>query len=610
VAMVAGDSSEGFLPVRSVDGYAPIEDHGLIGDGSAAALVSAGGSISWLCAPRFDDAPVFAKILDSGHGGTLATSLDDIRESRQRYEPDTGILHTELRSPSGVIRLTDAMTLQASADLSEDIRAGRGEVVRSVRVLDGSVRVLVDVQPRRPWRLEAAESGISFRDGPVELRLSATEPLRGPHTALDLEKGDVVDLVLRWENPLDPEPSGSITKRLDVTAEAWRRWMRKVEYEGSNERLVRRAAVTLKLLDHFEGGAIIAAPTSSLPEAIGGPRNWDYRFSWIRDAAFSVYAMRRIGLREEASGFLAWVLEAVARQGQPRALFDLDGEVPMPENEDAELEGYRRSSPVRWGNGAAYQAQHDAYGEILDCAHQWAAGGAMIDSRLWTKLSSLVEEAGQLWRAPDHGIWEVRTEPRPFTYSAAMCQVALDRGVRLAQRVGLPADLERWRAEADRIRRAILEEAWSDELDSLTEHLGGGGLDASLLALPLRRVVSAEHPRMVATTRAVAERLGAGDGLLYRYLPEESPDGLPGGEGAFLMCSFWLVDNLAAQGRLEEAVDLFDRLCGRASSLGLLPEQIDPSTGAFLGNYPQAFSHVGLISSGMNLARRIERLAG
>ena len=604
----AGD--EEFLPIRSVDGYVPIEDHGLIGDGSAAALVSTAGSISWLCAPRFDDAPPLAGILDAGKGGALSTSFAGVRDSRQLYEPDTGILHTELRSSSGLVRITDAMTLEPDGDLSEVRRAGLGELVRSVRVLRGPVRVLIGVKPRHPWRLQPDESGVFFRDGPAELHLSGTVPLAGRSTELDLEQGDVVDLSLRWEAPSGPGPRGTVGERLDATADVWRRWMRKVEYEGPGERLVRRAAVTLKLLDHFANGAIIAAPTSSLPESIGGARNWDYRFSWIRDAAFSVYAMRRIGLREEAHGFLSWVLDAIERQGKPRALFDIDGEVPLPETEDPDLEGYRRSSPVRWGNSAAFQAQHDAYGEILDCAHQWADEGTVMGSALWTRLSALVDEAAGVWRTPDHGIWEVRTEPRPFTYSAAMCQVALDRGARIAERLRLPGDVERWRAEADGIRKAILEEAWSDELGSLTEHLGGGGLDASLLALPLRRVVRADHPRMAATTRAVTERLGAGDGLLYRYLPEESPDGLPGGEGAFLLCSFWLVDNLAAQDRLEEAVELFELLCGRANALGLLPEQIDPSTGAFLGNFPQALSHVGLISSGVNLARRMRGSSG
>jgi GH15 family glucan-1,4-alpha-glucosidase len=264
---------------------------------------------------------------------------------------------------------------------------------------------------------------------------------------------------------------------------------------------------------------------------------------------------------------------------------------------------------VRWGNGAAEQLQHDVYGEILDCAYQWASRGGAIDEPLWARLQGLIEAARREWRRPDHGIWEVRTEGRLFTYSAALCQVALDRGARLAERFGLPGDIDGWRAEAERIRQAILAETWDAEVNSLTEHLGGGGLDASLLALPLRRVIPADHPRMVATTAAIRERLGAGHGLLYRYLPDESPDGLPGHEGAFLLCSFWLVDNLAKQGQLDEAMDLFDALCARANPLGLLPEQIDPDSGAFLGNYPQAFSHVGLISSGINLARLTRKSA-
>jgi GH15 family glucan-1,4-alpha-glucosidase len=297
------------------------------------------------------------------------------------------------------------------------------------------------------------------------------------------------------------------------------------------------------------------------------------------------------------------VLDAVDRDGRPRVLYDLDGNQPPPERIDEELEGYRRSPPVRWGNAAADQRQHDVFGEILDCAFQWAARGGPIDSSLWERLRTLVEAARVEWREPDHGIWEVRTPGRTFTYSAAMCQVALDRGARIAERLGLPGDIAGWRADAERITRAILEGAWDPQLDSLTEHLGGGGLDASLLCLPLRRVIPADDPRMVATTKAVVKRLGAGHGLLFRYLPEESPDGLPGEEGAFLLCSFWLVDNLALQGRLDEAMELYDSLCARAGTLGLLPEQIDPSSGAFLGNYPQAFSHVGVISSGMTLAR-------
>lgn len=278
--------------------------------------------------------------------------------------------------------------------------------------------------------------------------------------------------------------------------------------------------------------------------------------------------------------------------------------VPPIRTEDAELEGYRRSAPVRWGNGAADQRQHDVYGEVLDCADQWLLAGGAPEPALWSGLAALADSAGRAWREPDQGIWEVRSAGRVFTYSAGMCQVALDRAATIAERHHLPGPVGRWRAEADELRRLILDQSWDEEAHTLSEHLdGGGGLDASLLALPLRKVVPVRHPRMVATASAVAERLSAGGGLLYRYLHEDSPDGLPGDEGAFVLCSFWLVDNLVGQGRLDEARELYAALCARASPLGLLPEQIDPATGGFCGNFPQAFSHIGIIASGVNLAR-------
>jgi GH15 family glucan-1,4-alpha-glucosidase len=467
----------------------------------------------------------------------------------------------------------------------------------------------VEVEPRGGVRVGRRGGGLELRlpDRPdLDLHLWTTAPLDGLSTTLDLDAGDRLSLVLSWGGRQHRYHPGSPESLLESTLEVWRRWVRCFVYEGPQEKLVRRSAITLKLCDYLPTGAIVAAPTSSLPEWIGGERNWDYRYAWIRDAAFSVYALRRIGLVNEARSFLGWVLDAVERHGRPKVLYDLDGEIPQPEREDPELEGYRRSPPVRWGNAADAQRQHDVFGEILDCAYQWAMNDGSIDPALWDRLCELVESAGREWTEPDHGIWEVRTAGRPFTYSAALCQVALDRGAKLSERFGLPADARRWRGEAERIRDAILEKAWDPKMNSLTEHLGGGGLDASLLALPLRRVVPADHPKMVATTAAISERLDAGGGLLYRYLVEESPDGLSGHEGAFLLCSFWLVDNLAKQGRLDEAAELYDSLCARANPLGLLPEQIDPSDGTFLGNYPQAFSHIGVISSGFNLSREIE----
>lgn len=600
-----------FLPLCYIDGYLPIEDHGLIGDGTTAALVGRDGAISWMCVPRFDSPPLFCRILDTTRGGAFTVAPENLVESRQFYESDTGVLVTEMRSPSGLVRVTDALTIRSGADLTEDAPAGRYELLRSVSVLEGHLVLRIQIEPRGGGRAESVGGGLRLHcvtRPEIELQLLSTGQLDALETGRELKAGDRFHLILRWgrgslrHHPIPPDDL------LQATLDAWRRWMRHFDYEGPQEPLVRRSAITLKLLDYFENGAMVAAPTSSLPEAIGGTRNWDYRYSWVRDAAFSVYALRRIGLVHEAEGFLGWVLDAAEKAGRPRVLYDLDGKQPPPERGDSELEGYRRSRPVRWGNAAAEQLQHDVYGEILDCAYQWAAHGNIIDEKLWVRLRSRVEAASQEWNTPDRGIWEVRTLGRPFTYSAALCQVALDRGARLAERYRLPGDYKGWREAADTIKQAILEKSWDPEVKALTEHLGRGGLDASLLSLPLRRVIPADHPRMVATAAAIQERLGAGSGLLYRYLPRESPDGLPGHEGAFLLCSFWLVDNLALQGRLEAAMELYDSLCARAGELGLLPEQIDPGSGTFLGNYPQAFSHIGVISSGVNLSRLITKV--
>lgn len=602
-----------FRPVQFVDGYPPIEDHGLIGDGRTAALVARDGSVDWLCAPRFDSPPLFARILDRDRGGALRFDAEGLTESRQRYVEGSGVLETELRTRTGLVRITDALVFRSGADLQEDAAAARGELVRSVRCIGGHVRIGVLVDPRGSAAPEPRGTGIRLRvEGrdDLDLQLTTNPRLRGLRDEVELEDGDRFDLVLRWAGASDVLRTPAVDHLLDETVAAWRRWLRSVEYDGPEGDLVERSAITLKMLDHFENGSMVAAPTSSLPEWIGGPRNWDYRFAWVRDVAFSVYALRRIGLSAEAWGFLSWVIAAAENDPRPAVLYDLGGRRPPEEREDPELEGYRGSGPVRWGNAAADQTQNDVFGEIVDCAYMWARAGGPIPPELWDRLRGFIDKARTVWHQPDHGIWEVRTPGRTFTYSAALCHVALDRGAWMAERLGFDGDVRGWRREADRIRDAILEESWSDELGSLTEHLGGGGLDAGLLTLPLRRVLPADHPAMVATTDAVVRRLGVGDGLLYRYLPDESPDGLDGKEGAFVLCSFWLVDNLALQGRLDEAFDLYHSLAARANPLGLLAEQIEPETGAFLGNFPQAFSHVGLISSGVTLARQAALVTG
>jgi GH15 family glucan-1,4-alpha-glucosidase len=513
-----------------------------------------------------------------------------------------------MRSPTGVLAVTDALALRAGSDLSDDAPAGRQELIRSAVVLSGSVPVRVEIEPRGGASAQPAAGGLSvdaWRRPDLDLHVRCTRPLNGLRNVYELHAGEHLEVVLSWAGGHRHRRFGH-DEVLAATAQSWRGWMQGFDYDGPQADLVRRAAVTLKLCDDWNTGALIAAPTSSLPAPVGGVRNWDYRYTWIRDASFSVYALRRIGFADEAGAFLGWVLDTFEHGSAPKIMYDLHGGPVPDEVVDGELEGYRRSAPVRWGNGAADQRQHDVYGEVLDCAYQWVRGGGWLDGHLWDGLAGLANLAADAWRLPDQGIWEVRSEGRVFTYSAGLCQVALDRAARLAEQLKMRGPIARWQRAAADLRDTILERSWDEDAQTLSEHIdGGGSLDASLLALPLRRVVSPQHPRMVATTTAIAERLSAGGGLLYRYLHEDSPDGIPGDEGAFVLCSFWLVENLARQGQVDKAAELYESLCARASTLGLLPEQIDTSTGEFCGNFPQAFSHIGVISAGVTLARAI-----
>jgi GH15 family glucan-1,4-alpha-glucosidase len=600
------DPDPAFRPVHRRDGYLALEDMGLIGDGTTAALVGLDGSIPWLCVPRFDSEPLFCGLLDAARGGSFTVAPDEVLEARQRYEPDTAVLVTELRGRTGVVAVTDALALRPGTDLSDDAPAGRHELIRSATVLDGSVRLRVELEPRGGASAHAAAGGLAveaWRRHELNLHVRSSRPLESLRSVHELQAGERLDVTLSWGD-VHRYHRFSDAELLAATAAAWRRWMDGFHYDGPEAALVRRAALTLKLCDHWSNGALVAAPTSSLPAPVGGVRNWDYRYTWIRDASFSVHALRRIGFEEEAGAFLGWVLDTFEHGNAPKIMYDLAGAAVPDERVDPELEGYRRSAPVRWGNGAADQRQHDVYGEVLDCAYQWVRGGGGLDAHLWRRLASLADLAADAWRLPDQGIWEVRSEGRVFTYSAGLCQVALDRAVRLAEPLGLPGPVAAWRRAAGELRQRVLEGSWDEDAQTLSEHLdGGGSLDASLLALPLRRVVAADHPRMVATTAAVADRLSAGGGLLYRYLHEASPDGIAGDEGAFLLCSFWLVENLAEQDELDRASELYASLCARASTVGLLPEQIDPSSGEFSGNFPQAFSHIGVIAAGVTLAR-------
>ncbi|HEY8702300.1 MAG TPA: glycoside hydrolase family 15 protein [Arthrobacter sp.] len=605
-------------PVERLDGYLPIEDHGLIGDGSTCALVGRDGGISWLCLPEFDSPPFLAGLLDNEAGGRFDITPVPLRSSTQRYTEDSCVLVTSLVSDRGMLQVTDCLTLRSGANLAEPVPAGRCELLRHAQAVGGDVRVRVSLAPKIGTTFDQLAAGWRFDwpvNGTAEVYLWSSVELspdgRGLSTELTLRAGETITVSLHWSGRFRLRQRPDAKRLIDQTVRSWRQWASDLDCEGSQAELMKRSALTLKLLDHAETGAIMAAATSSLPEWPGSERNWDYRYTWVRDASFSNYVFRRIGDPSDADVFLAWVLTNVERDGVPHVMYALDGSQPPEEVHDPVLRGYRGSSPVRWGNGAINQLQHDVYGEIVDIAYQWSNSGQIVDHQLWSTLTPIVEAAIRSWRTPDSGPWEVRTAGRPFTYSAAMCHVAIDRAIQIARKHKLPYPKRRWESAAREIHDATLGLSWNPDKRTFTEQLGGsGGLDAALLTLPVRNVIGFNDPRMVSTTEAIAATLDAGNGLLFRYLPHESPDGLPGNEGAFLLCSFWLVDNLAGQGRVDEAHELYESLCRRANPLGLFPEQIHPDTGEFLGNFPQAFSHVGVLASGLRLLKAQRHAAG
>jgi len=583
------------------DGYAPIEEYAVIGDGRSAALVARDGSIDWLCLPNLDSPSVFAAILDADRGGSFELQPAIRFDSSRRYLPRTNVLETTFTTPGGVVRVVDAMTLP------NHHLAPMRELVRSIEGASGAVPMRWRFKPRfdygahaprcqwrqgvpvATWAGEAIaiahwDAGTPvWRDGAVEGRFDIAAGGRAR-----------IAMATAYAEPLVVPGPQAIASRLDDTIRFWEQWSDARVYDGPWADLVLRSALALKMMIFAPSGAAVAAPTTSLPEQIGGARNWDYRFCWIRDSNFKISALMRIGCHAEARSLSWWFMQATAlTEPEVHVLYRLDGGLGVDERTIG-LAGYRGSRPVRVGNGALAQMQHDIYGSLLDAASLFSAGERAHDRDTGAVFGRIADHVCDIWRRPDSGIWEVRNGPFHFTHSKVMCWVALDRALQMAREGEVPAGhVPRWRREAAAIRAYVDTECWSADLGSYTRIAGSRDVDASLLMLPLVGYDDPSGDRMRGTIDAVNRTLRAGD-FVYRY---RADDGLPQGEGSFLNCSFWLVSALARSGRVAEATALMDRLLTRANDVGLYSEEIDPATGAFLGNFPQALVHLALIDA-------------
>jgi GH15 family glucan-1,4-alpha-glucosidase len=595
--------------------YLPIAEHGIIGDLHSIALVGTDGRIDWYCCPRFDSPSVFGAILDADRGGFYRISpVSDEWVPKQLYLPDTNVLITRFLTGGGVGEVQDFMPIQTG------IGPHRHRLVRRVLGVRGEMRYRVEVLPRFNFARDEHETifhenGVLFRSPGLSLALETAIPLdfrdEGAYGEFTLLPGETAAFVLEQvpETYVPRSFSEAETREaFEQTAEYWRRWLAQSNYSGRWREMLHRSALTLKLMTYQPTGAIVAAPTTSLPEHIGGGRNWDYRYTWIRDAAFSLYALLRLGFTEEAAGFMDWLRERFREQrgggsGPLQIMYGIDGRAELTEEILDHLEGYRGSPPVRIGNGAAEQLQLDIYGELVDSVYLYNEWGSPIHHDAWEDLTRVVDWVCENWDQADEGIWEVRGGRKDFTYSRLMCWVAIERAVRLAARRGLPANVIGWQTERDRIYHQIMSRGWNEERQAFVQHYETDVLDAGVLAMPLFRFVAPTDRRWLATLDAITEEL-VSDSLVYRYNVEAAPDGLEGEEGTFSICSFWYVEALARAGRVDEARLAFEKMLTYANHLGLYAEQIG-KTGEALGNFPQAFTHLALISAAFHLDRAL-----
>jgi GH15 family glucan-1,4-alpha-glucosidase len=604
--------------------YQPIENYGVIGDLHTVALVGMNGSIDWLCFPAFDSPSVFAAILDEKKGGHFCISpAADGLTHKQFYWPDTNVLISRFLNPDGVGEVTDYMPV-------EDARHDKHDLIRRVTVVRGSMRFRMECRPafnyaRDPHTLDLGVEGATFHSASLNLGLATRVPLEadgqgGVFCEFALSEGETAVFLLQQlpagSHPITALAGEDEQARFRSTIQYWRRWISHCTYRGRWRQIVNRSALVLKLLTYEPSGAIVAAATCSLPEGLGGVRNWDYRYTWVRDAAFTVYGLMRIGFVREAARFMQWI-EARCHELKPdgflQVMYGIDGRHELPEDELKHLEGYKKSSPVRVGNGAADQVQLDICGELMDSVYLYNKYGSPISYGLWRELRRLLNWVCDNWRRADYGIWEVRGQPQHFVYSKVMCWVALDRGLRLADKRSFPADRDRWLFNRDALYDDILGQGWNTNRQAFTQYYGSDTFDAAALMMPLVFFLSPVDPRMLHTLDAINRPPDQGglvsDSLVYRYHAKQGVDGLEGDEGTFNMCTFWLVEALTRAGRtdakrLEDAELMFEKMLGFANHLGLYAEETGPC-GEALGNFPQAFTHLALISAAFNLDRAL-----